>query len=101
MEISDVKRLLEEPKQDKISFDPHFYKRIGDRPISEGMVRSFLSQVNKLEKIERGRGERFKLWFRMSRKYSLILVIEVDSSKGLKVVSAWNTDRKWQEKLKK
>ena len=56
--------------------------------------------TNKLEKIERGKGERFKLWFKMSRKYSLVLIIEIDISKGLKVISAWNTDRKWQDKLK-
>lgn len=36
----------------------------------------------------------------MSRKYSLVLIIEIDLSKDLKVISAWNTDRKWQDKLK-
>lgn len=37
----------------------------------------------------------------MSRKYSLVVIIEIDISKGLKVVSAWNSDKKWQNKLKK
>ena len=65
------------------------------------MVRSFLCQINKLEKIEQGnRKDRFKLWFKMSRKYSLILIADVKIEKGLKVISAWNTDRKWQDKLK-
>jgi len=100
MEIKDVKKFLEEIDQDKISFDPHFYKRIGERPINEGMVRKFLSQVNKLEKIEQGKEGRFKLWFRMSNKYSLILIIEIIISKDLKVISAWNSNRKWQNKLK-
>ena len=36
----------------------------------------------------------------MSRKYSLVLIIEVGPSKGLKVISVWNTDRKWQDKLR-
>lgn len=36
----------------------------------------------------------------MSRKYSLVSIIEIDLSKGLKVISAWNTDRKWQKQLK-
>ena len=100
MELKEVKSFLEGLNQNEVSFDSHFYKRLGERPISESMVRSFLSQINKLEKIEQGKGERFKLWFKMSRKYSLVLIIEIGFSKGLKVVSAWNSDRKWQDKLK-
>lgn len=101
MELKEVKSFLEKLNQDNISFDAHFYKRSRERPINEGMMRSFLSQLDKLEKIEKGREEnRFKLWFRMSSKYSLVLVIETNGSKGLKVISAWNTDKKWQNKLK-
>ena len=100
MEIKDVKKFLEELNQDKITFDPHFYKRTGERPINEMMVRSFLSQLKRLEKIEKGKGERFKLWFKMSKKYSLVLIIESDLTKGLKIISAWNSDLKWQNKLK-
>lgn len=101
MELKDVRKFLEELNQDNITFDPHFYKRTGERPISESMARSFLSQLSKLEQIEQGKGERFKLWFKMSRKYSLVLIVEIlDTTKVLKVISAWNTDRKWQNKLK-
>ncbi len=100
MELKEVKKFLEDLNQDNITFDLHFYKRVGERPINESIVRSFLSQINKLEKIEQGKGERFKLWFKMSRKYSLVLIIEINISKGLKVMSAWNTSRKWQDKLK-
>lgn len=101
MELEEIKEFLEKLNRDNIIFDPHFYKRSGERPINESMIRGFLSQTNKLEKIEQGKeGNRFKLWFKMSRKYSLVLIIEVLISKGLKVISAWNTSRKWQDKLK-
>ena len=101
MELNEVKSFLEKLDQDNIGFDSHFYKRTGERPISESMIRSFLSQVNKLEKIEQGKSsDRFKLWFKMSSKYSLIVIIEIQISKGLKVISAWNSDRKWQDKLR-
>lgn len=100
MELKEIKKFLEKLNQDNVTFDSHFYKRVGERPINEGMVRSFLSQINKLEKIEQGRGDRFKLWFKMSGKYSLVLIIEIGASKDLKVMSAWNTNRKWQSKLK-
>src|SRR3989344_6676290 len=101
MKLNELKNFLENLNQDNISFDSHFYKRTGERPISESMIRSFLSQINKLEKIEEGKiDNRFKLWFKMSRKYALVLIIEIELSKGLKVISAWNSDRKWQKKLK-
>jgi len=101
MELKEVKNFLEELNQDSIIFDSHFYKRSQERPIKEGMIRSFLSQLNKLEKIEQGKGEnRFKLWFKMSGKYSLVVIIEIEVSKGLKVISAWNSNKKWQKQLK-
>ena len=100
MELKEVKKFLEKLNQNNILFDSHFYKRSGERPISESMIRSFLSQLNKLEKIEQGSHGRFKLWFRMSGKYSLVLIIEINISKHLKIISAWNSNKKWQKKLK-
>lgn len=101
MRLKEVKEFLEKLSQDDVIFYPHFYKRTGERPINESMVRSFLSQTNKLEKIEQGKEkDRFKLWFKMSSKYSLVLIVEIETTKVLKVISAWNTDRKWQDKLK-
>ena len=101
MELKEVKTFLEHLNQNNIVFDPHFYKRSQERPIKEGMIRSFLSQLGKLEKIEQGKGEnRFKLWFKMSGKYSLVVIIEIEVSKGLKVISAWNSNKKWQKQLK-
>ncbi len=101
MNLENIKKILERLNQDKITFDPHFYKRTSERPISESMIRSFLSKPDKLEKIEKGKEKnRFKLWFKMSRKYSLVLIIEIIFSKDLKVISAWNSNRKWQKKLK-
>lgn len=101
MRLKEIKKFLEKLNQNKIKFDTHFYKRIKERPINEGIVRSFLSKINTLEKIEQGKEEnRFKLWFKMSGKYSLVLIIEINFSKDLKVISAWNSNRKWQKKLK-
>jgi hypothetical protein len=89
MELKEVKKFLEKLNLSEVKFDPHFYKRIRERPIDENIVRSFLSQPNKLERIEQGKGEnRFKLWFKMSSKYSLILIIEINLSKDLKIISA-------------
>ncbi len=101
MEIREIKRFIENLNQDDISFDAHFYKRSRERPINEGMIRKFLVKPEKLEKIERGNNERLKLWFKMSGKYSLVLIVEIELSKDLKVISAWNNNRKWQKKIKR
>jgi len=101
MKLKDVRGFLENLDQDNVVFDTHFYRRCKERPIDEGMVRRFLVKVDRLEKIEEGNNGRFKLWFKMSGKYSLVLVVEIFISKGLKVVSAWNSDKKWQKKLKR
>ena len=101
MELKEIKSFLETLNQDNITFDSHFYKRSGDRPVNEGMIRNFLVHMDKLEKVEQGKGkDRFKLWFKMSRRYSLVLIAEINISKDLKIISAWNTYRKWQDKLK-
>lgn len=100
MELKEVRKFLENLNQERIIFDSHFYKRSRERPINEGIIRSFLSHPEKLEKIEKGNKDRFKLWFRMSRKYSLVLIIEILVSKDLKVISAWNSNKKWQKQLK-
>lgn len=97
----DIKKFIENLKQENIYFDSHFYRRCKERPVNEGLVRKFLSKPEKIEKIEKGKGEkRFKLWFKMSSKYNLILIIEIILSKDLKVISAWNNNRKWQKKLR-
>lgn len=62
MELKDVKGFLENLNQSEIIFDSHFYKRGTERPINEGMVRSFLSYTDKIERIKQGKGKnRFKL----------------------------------------
>ena len=100
MELGEIKKFLENLNQNNLIFDSHFYKRSKERPINESLVRSFLSKPDKLERIEKGNNERLKLWFKMSGNYSLVLIIEISPSKDLKVISAWNSSRKWQKQLK-
>jgi len=101
MKLKEVRNFLEDLNKDKIFFDSHFYRRCKERPVDEGMVRNFLCRIDKLERIQEGNNGRLKLWFRMSGKYSLVLVVEIFISKGLKVISAWNSDKKWQKKLRR
>ncbi len=95
MDIAEMKILLGSLNQENISFDPHFYKRIRFRPVNEGLVRRLLLNANLLEKIELGKEGvyRYKLWYKMSSRYSLIVIAEI-RTKLLKVISVWNRRRK-------
>lgn len=94
-----VKRFLESVKQENIFFKKHFHERTLERPVSEGMVRRYLKKslikAERLPAREEGE-EKYKLWFRMSRRYSLV-VIAVISEGFLYIITCWNSDAKWQK----
>ena len=100
-----VKKFLEELKEENIKFTLHFYERILDRPISGEFVREYLKKTDRLLKVEeqptkRRNEEKYKLWIKMSNRYSLVVIVAI-SKKGLNIISAWNTNRKWQKSIQK
>ena len=100
-----VKKFLEEVKDENIHFKKHFYDKIKERPISESLVKSSLKKTDKLLKVEeqpsrREGEEKYKLWFKLSNKYSLVVVAAI-SEKDLYIITSWNTDRKWQKSIQK
>lgn len=100
-----VKKFLEGVKDENIHFKKHFYDKTKERPISEGLARSSLKKTDKLLKVEehpsrREGEEKYKLWFKLSNKYSLVVVAAI-SEKDLYIITSWNTDRKWQKAIQK
>lgn len=100
-----VKKILEELKDENIHFKKHFYDKTKERPISEGLVKSSLKKTDKLLKIEeqpsrREGEEKYKLWFKLSNKYSLVVIAAI-SGKDLYIITSWNTNRKWQKAIQK
>jgi len=100
-----VKEFLEKVKEENIKFKRHFYDKVKERPISEKQVREYLKKTDRLLKVEeqpsRREGEKkYKLWTKMSNKYSLVS-IAIISKKGLYIVTSWNSDRKWQKSIQK
>ena len=96
---SSLKEFLETLKEENVKFKRHFYEKAGERPISEGLIKKCLKRANRLLKTEkqisRRNEEKYKLWFKLSNKYILI-IIAVISKKSLYIITAWNTNRKWQ-----
>ena len=100
-----VRKFLEEVKDENIHFKKHFYDKTKERPISEGLARSSLKKTDKLLKVEeqpsrRHGEEKYKLWIKLSSKYSLVVIIAI-SEKSLYIITGWNTDRKWQNSIQK
>ena len=100
-----VKKFLEELEDENIHFKKHFYDKTKERPISESMVKEYLKKTDRLLKVEdqpsRRKGEeKYKLWIKLSNKYSLVVIAAI-SEKDLYIITSWNTDRKWQKEIQK
>jgi len=103
--LEKIKKFLNEVSQDNIIFKKHFYDRIEKRPISEGLVREYLKKTDKLLKVEeqqpkRQGEEKYKLWIKLSNKYSLVVIVTI-SKKNLYIITSWNTNRKWQKSIQR
>lgn len=44
--------------------------------------------------------KKYKAWIKLSNRYNLVVVFVV-ARKSLYIITAWNTDRKWQRKIQK
>lgn len=100
-EFDDVKKFLAKLDSADIKFKQHFYLRALERPISEELVREHINKVDLLLKVERQSSKniaekKYKLWIKLSSRYMLVLVVAI-SGKVLYIITAWNTDRKWQK----
>jgi hypothetical protein len=100
-----VKKFLEEVRDENIIFKEHFYERSLDRPITADLVRRTIKYTSKLLKVEeqaakKPNEKKYKLWLKLSNRYNLVLIIAIDE-KNLYIITGWNSDRKWQQKMQK
>jgi len=100
-----IKRFLDALEEKDIHFKEHFYDKVKERPISEELIREYIKKTDRLLKVEeqpsrREGEEKYKLWIRLSNKYSLVIITAI-SKKDLYIITGWNTDRKWQKSIQK
>lgn len=98
-------KFLQELDEKNIKFKQHFFIRSVERPISELLILDLIKRIEKLifveEQVARKKKERkFKLTYKLSNKYYLILIITI-SGKDLYIITAWNTNRKWQKTIQR
>ena len=96
---------MKDLRQENIRFKKHFYDRTGERHISEGLVRKYVVETDRLLKVESliskwPDEEKYKLWIKLSNRYTLV-IIAVISRKTLYIITAWNKDRKWRNILRR
>ncbi|MAG47545.1 hypothetical protein CL617_02990 [archaeon] len=79
MEIKDFQKLIINISEDDIEFDdPHVTKRCKENNITkEIIVKYLLHDVNKLSKIIEDRPKVYKLYFKISGKRQLKLIIDL------------------------
>ena len=103
--LEKIKTFLKSLKQENIRFKKHFYDKIKERPITEELVRAYLNKTERLLMVEELSSkvineQKYKIWIKLSNRYSLI-VVAVISGKDLYIITAWNTDRKWQKEIRR
>jgi len=105
--LAEMKGFLQNIEQNDIHFKKHFYDNLNikHRPINEGLVRATLKKTDNLLHFEQliskfANEQKFKLWFKLSHKYRLVL-IAITTGKDLNIVTGWNTNRKWQKDIQK
>ena len=98
-----IKKKLEELKKDpesQIFFIDHALEQMEWRNINRGMVIFCLKNPNTLRIVDKQEKQRYKLWFKLSSRYSLILIVRF-KRKNIYVITVIKTNRKWQKQTKK
>lgn len=101
MDIAPDYELLEKIKKrlmktEGIVITEHVFRKFGERPITEYQVKCMLLNAKNLVHVglqKDVRGEKYKLVFRKSGKYDVIIVIRYLNS-HLKVITAYQQNKK-------
>lgn len=103
--LEKIRIFLKTLKEENVKFRKHFHDKIRERPISEGLIRKYLKKTERLLNAEeqpskRAGEQKYKIWIKLSNRYRLAIIASI-SGKDLYIITAWNTDRKWQKEIQK
>lgn len=89
--------------EEQIKISRHALERIEFRELDKNMLISCLKDPEKLIKADSQGDDKFKAWFKISGKYSLVAVIRFikkDNLNIIKIITIYKTSRKWQKQIK-
>jgi len=102
--LEELKKFLKKIKQKDISFIPYFYTKKEERPdITENLIREKIKDIESILGYQYQivkRKERYRVGIKLSNRYNLVIIIEI-KEKGLNIITAWKTSRKWQKAIQK
>jgi len=90
--LNKIRLFLENLKDENIIFKRHFHDRTMERPISESLIKEHLKKSSSLfdaeeQPAKREGEEKYRLWFRLSNRYSLAVVVTI-FKKDLYIITA-------------
>ena len=102
--LDELKRIFENIKKENITFDKHFWDRVGDRPyLTKELIFNSIKDTKKIlgfQKHEVRGEERYRVAIKLSNRYTLVIIIKLENI-NLYIKTAWKTSRKWQKSIQK
>ena len=103
--ISDFKKFLRDLDKSNILFSPHFYEKSKtDRVyLTEELIQNSFKDIKNIigfQKQKTNNEERYKIGIKLSNYYNLVIVCKL-LRKGLYIITAWKSDRKWEKAIQK
>lgn len=103
--ISDLKKFLRGLNKSNILFSPHFHEKseIDRAYLTEELIQNSFKDIKNIIGFQKQRinnEKRYRVGIRLSNKYNLIIVCKL-SRKGLYIITAWKSDRKWEKAIQK
>lgn len=102
--LDELKKILKEINDKDINFIPYFYTKKEDRPdITDEFVKEKIKDIDNTLGFQYQivkEKERYRIGIKLSNKYKLVVIAEI-KEKGLNIITAWKTSRKWQKAIQK
>jgi hypothetical protein len=103
LEYQLVRAKLEELKclsVDEIKLSRHTLDMLIFRGLDKDLLLSCLREPDRLIKVDRQDEGKFKAWFKISGKYSLVAVLRFNKNNSINIITTYKTSRKWQKQIK-
>jgi len=103
--LNDLKEFLRKLDEDSISFSSHFSEKseIDRAYLTKDLVKSCLKDIEKISGFQSQKiknEERYRIGIQLSNKYNLVIICKI-LRKGLYIITAWKSNRKWEKTIQK
>lgn len=105
VEKTDIEKIIEKYSYEEIKISDHYLEKIneGKRDLKPELIKENILKKDCyfVEKQIKDEEVRYKIIFKLSNKYDLIIVITEEIPKSLKVITAYKTSKRIKQKWQK